>query len=49
LTGELKKLTDNIEGEELDRAKNILKSNILMALERQKDRLEEAGKNVMKF
>jgi processing peptidase subunit alpha len=43
--GELKGLTD-ISKEELQRAKNLAKANILNSLERQKDRLEEAVKNV---
>jgi len=49
LTGELKGLTNKIDSQELERAKNITKSNILMALERQKDRLEEAVKNVKTY
>jgi predicted Zn-dependent peptidase len=49
LVGELKGLTDKIDGQEIERAKNITKSNILMALERQKDRLEEAVKNVKTY
>jgi len=49
LIGELKGLTQKISAEELTRAKNILKSNILMAMERQQDRLEEAVKNVKTF
>jgi len=49
LIGELKGLTQAIPAEELTRAKNILKSNILMAMERQQDRLEEAVKNVKTF
>lgn len=49
LVGELKGLTQPIPAEELTRAKNILKSNILMAMERQQDRLEEAVKNVKTF
>lgn len=43
---EIKGLAQPIPPIELQRAKNITKSNILMALERQKDRLEEAVKNV---
>jgi len=43
---EVKGLAQPIPPIELQRAKNITKSNILMALERQKDRLEEAVKNV---
>jgi len=46
--GELKNLT-NVSKEELQRAKNLAKSNVLSALERQKDRLEEAVKNVKIF
>jgi processing peptidase subunit alpha len=49
LTGELKSLTNTINTDELERAKNITKSNILMSLERQKDRLEEAVKNVKTY
>jgi len=49
LTGELKSLTNTIDAQELDRAKNITKSHILMALERQKDRLEEAAKNIKTY
>jgi len=49
LTSELKRLTDKIPQDELQRAKNIAKANILTALERQKDRLEEAAKNVKIF
>jgi len=43
----LKLLSQPIHHVELQRAKNITKSNILMALERQKDRLEESVKNVI--
>lgn len=46
---ELSKLRQNISDEELNRAKNILKMNILMALERQEERLEEIAKNYMTF
>jgi len=49
IVGELKGLTEKISPEELQRAKNIAKGNILTALERQKDRLEEAAKNVKVF
>lgn len=48
-TSLLKGLTDKIPQDELQRAKNVAKSNILTALERQKDRLEEASKNVKVF
>jgi len=47
-TSELKGLT-TISRDELERAKNATKSNILSALERQKDRLEESVKNVKAF
>lgn len=46
---EVKGLAQPIPPIELQRAKNITKSNILMALERQKDRLEEAVKNLKTF
>jgi len=49
LTNELKLLSQPINPIELQRAKNITKSNILMALERQKDRLEESVKNIKTF
>jgi len=49
IIGELKDLVNPIATEELNRAKNILKSQILMALERQQDRLEEAAKNLKTF
>lgn len=42
---ELKKLRVKINDEELTRAKNILKMNILMAMERKDDRLEEIVRN----
>lgn len=44
--GELKSLAGPIKNDELQRAKNILKTNIYLALERTADRLEEAAKNV---
>ena len=34
---------------ELNRAKNILKMNVLMAMERQDDRLEEIARNYMTY
>mmetsp|Transcript_24358 Transcript_24358/g.21509 ORF Transcript_24358/g.21509 Transcript_24358/m.21509 type:complete len:497 (+) Transcript_24358:73-1563(+) len=49
LVGEIRGLAEPIPQEELQRAKNITKSNILMAMERQKDRAEEAIKNVRTF
>ena len=38
-----------INDEELNRAKNILKINILMAMERREERLEEVARNYMTF
>jgi len=49
LVNELRGLAHTIPAEELTRAKNILKSNILMAMERQQDRLEESVKNIKTF
>ena len=49
LLEELNKLKQNISDEELNRAKNILKMNILMAMERQEDRLEEIARNYMTY
>lgn len=46
---ELKKLTVSIPTEELERAKNILKMNILMAMERKEDRIEEIARNQMTY
>lgn len=46
-TAELKGLTSTISAEELARAKAVLKTDVLFALERQGDRLEEAAKNVL--
>jgi predicted Zn-dependent peptidase len=46
---ELHSLREPIPDEELVRAKNILKMNILASLERQQDRLEEIAKNYMTF
>jgi processing peptidase subunit beta len=46
---ELKSLTGPISNAELNRAKNILKTSIYLALERSADRLEEAAKNVRAF
>jgi predicted Zn-dependent peptidase len=46
---ELNKLKQKISDEELNRAKNILKMNILMAMERQEDRLEEIARNYMTY
>ena len=49
LIEELNRLKQNISDEELNRAKNILKMNILMAMERSEDRLEEIAKNYMTY
>lgn len=46
---ELKDLTKPISAEELNQAKGLAKLNILLALERQTDRLEEAAKNYKFF
>jgi len=42
-------LRENISETELNRAKNILKMNVLMAMERQDDRLEEIARNYMTY
>ena len=49
LTEELNRLKAPIDETELNRAKNILKMNILMAMERSDDRLEEIARNYMTF
>jgi len=49
LAEELNNLKNPIDEIELNRAKNILKMNILMAMERQEDRLEEIARNYMAF
>ena len=49
LLDELNNLKNRITDEELARAKNILKMNILMSMERQEDRLEEIARNYMTF
>lgn len=49
LTEELNNLKNSIDDVELNRAKNILKMNILMAMERSEDRLEEIARNFMTF
>ncbi len=46
---ELSKLKDRISDEELARAKNVLKMNILLGLENQGDRLEEIAKNFLTY
>lgn len=42
-------LKNNIGDEELVRAKNVLKMNILQTIEKQEDRLEEIAKNFLTF
>jgi len=49
LTEELGNLKNHIDDVELNRAKNILKMNILMAMERSEDRLEEIARNFMTY
>ena len=49
LVDELNNLKNPIDEIELNRAKNILKMNILMAMERTEDRLEEIARNYMAF
>ena len=49
LTDELNNLKNPINEVELNRAKNILKMNVLMAMERSEDRLEEIARNFMTF
>jgi processing peptidase subunit alpha len=46
---ELNALKEPIDEVELNRAKNILKMNVLMAMERTEDRLEEIARNFMTF
>jgi len=46
---ELARLREPISDHELMRAKNILKMNVMMAMERQDDRLEEMARNFMTF
>jgi len=49
LLEELHKLREPISDQELARAKNILKMNVLMSMERQEERLEEIARNFMTF
>ena len=46
---QLNELKNPIDDVELNRAKNILKMNVLMALERSEDRLEELARNFMTY
>lgn len=45
LVEELNKLREPIPDQELARAKNILKMNVLLAMENQEERLEEIARN----
>jgi predicted Zn-dependent peptidase len=49
LVEELNNLKNPIDEVELNRAKNVLKMNILMAMERTEDRLEEIARNYQLF
>jgi len=49
LMDELKFLNQFIETTDLMRAKNVLKMNILMAMERNEDRLEEIARNYLTY
>lgn len=49
LCDEVVKLTQPIPLVELERAKNILKINILMAMEKKEDRTEEIARNLMTY
>ena len=49
LIQEMHRLREPIPDAELARAKNILKMNVLMAMERQDERLEEIARNFMTF
>ena len=49
LLQEMSRLKEPIPDAELARAKNILKMNVLMAMERQDERLEEIARNFMTF
>ena len=46
---ELSRLRDRVTDEELAKAKNKLKMNILLAIEKQDDRLEEIAKNFLTY
>jgi processing peptidase subunit alpha len=49
LVEELNNLRNPIDEVELNRAKNILKMNVLRAMERSEDRLEEIARNYMTY
>jgi len=49
VTETLSDLKNPIDEIELNRAKNVLKMNVLMAMERSEDRLEEVARNFMTY
>lgn len=49
LVEELNQLREPIPEQELARAKNILKMNVLLAMENQEERLEEIARNFQTF
>lgn len=46
---ELANLRNPIDDVELNRSKNVLKMNVLMAMERSEDRLEEIARNFLTY
>jgi len=49
LVEELANLRNPIDDVELNRSKNVLKMNVLMAMERSEDRLEEIARNFLTY
>jgi mitochondrial-processing peptidase subunit alpha len=49
LVEELTNLRNPIDDVELNRSKNVLKMNVLMAMERSEDRLEEIARNFLTY
>ena len=49
LIEEMANLRNPIDDVELNRSKNVLKMNVLMAMERSEDRLEEIGRNYLTY
>jgi mitochondrial-processing peptidase subunit alpha len=49
LIEEMANLRNPIDDVELNRSKNVLKMNVLMAMERSEDRLEEVGRNYLTY
>jgi len=49
LIEEMTNLRNPIDDVELNRSKNVLKMNVLMAMERSEDRLEEIGRNYLTY